>query len=295
MTGLETPSRRGAALAALAALSAGILLFLPTSLVGYTFAVLAAVEGGQGLAWTSAVGLTYGLTGIPAVVGLVLLVIPYALLRASARQVGEHEAVRWTGLLLVGWNVVIALIHLVTGEIWAAAAFGAAAVVILALTLALGRGDVRSVRILGVALAFTGVVLVASLAAVWGKAPAVPLGGQVVHIVLADAEVQVSPHVVHAGEVWFVVEGSDAKPDQAGFSFIHGGYGATCCERPFALSDEVVAGLAQGDYQGTGSEGGWFAGPPVKWFLAEGNYAFVAGAGQPGIPPRSVAVLQVVP
>ena len=295
MSAQETSSGSGTFFAVLSALTAGILLFLPTTLVGYTFSVLAEVAGGHGQAWASVVGLTYALTGIPAFVGLVLLVIPYALFRASARRIGESRALRWIGLLLVAWNVGIAAIHLVSGQVWGAVAFGGAALVILVLTRASERGDVRSIRILGGTLALTAIVLVASLAAVWGRGPTIPIDGQVVHIVLADGGVQVSPTSVHAGDVWFVVEGPDARPDTAGFAFIHGGYGATCCERPLPLRDDAVSRLATGDYQGTGSEGGWYGDTPVKYVVREGNYTFVIGSGAPGIPRESIAVLRVEP
>lgn len=54
--------------------------------------------------------MNYVFIGIPAFLGLVLLVIPYALFRASARRVGTQQAVRWVGRGLVAWHAGVALI-----------------------------------------------------------------------------------------------------------------------------------------------------------------------------------------
>ena len=104
-------TRVGVVYAQLAAVSAGILLFLPILLVGFSFAVVAAAARGEGLAWESAIGMSYFFIGIPAAVGLVLLVIPYALFRAAGRRVGSRQAVRWVGGGLAIWNAGVAVIH----------------------------------------------------------------------------------------------------------------------------------------------------------------------------------------
>lgn len=108
------------------------------------------------------------------------------------------------------------------------------------------------------------------------------------------SEVRLDPATVHAGEVYFMVEGPDDPTEHAGFTFVSAGYGQD--DMPLALSDDALARLAQGDYQGTGIEGGW--GDYAKFTLLEGNYAFlIAGPGGdlPGVPPRWMAVLEVLP
>lgn len=62
------------------------------------------------------------------------------------------------------------------------------------------------------------------------------------------------------------------------------------------MSDDDVARLAHGDYQGTAIEGGWGSG--AKLTLLEGNYTFLIpgpGGDRPGVPPMSMAVLEVLP
>lgn len=103
-------TRAGLAFAVLAAASGALLLFLPVMLIGYTFSVLATIIGGQHLAWQSVVLLSYALVGIPALLSLGLLVIPYSLMQAAGRRLGIRLAAMWVGGLLLVWHAGLAAI-----------------------------------------------------------------------------------------------------------------------------------------------------------------------------------------
>jgi hypothetical protein len=300
-------TRAGVVYAVLAAASAGLLLFLPVLLLAYSFGVVAAVARGEGLAWQSSVAMTYTFIGIPAVLGLLLLFIPYALFRAADRRLGTRQAVRWVGSVLAVLSAGVALIWaweafsgpkpvLEGDEIWYAVAFGVAAVVtLIATVVAEKRAASAAVALAGV-LAVALVGLVAVLVAAWGTPLRIPRDAQEVHIVVTDSAVPLEPATVRAGDVYFIVDEPDDPTGHAGFTFVSRGYGGHCCEDPLPMSDDDVARLAQGDYQGTAMEGGW--GNEAKFTLREGNYVFViAGPGGelPGVPPMSMAVLEVVP
>lgn len=62
-----------------AAASAAVLLFLPVVLLGYSAYLLAALISGEALAWQSSVAMTYTFVGIPTLVSVVLLFLPYLL------------------------------------------------------------------------------------------------------------------------------------------------------------------------------------------------------------------------
>jgi hypothetical protein len=303
---VTTPSRAGLVYAVLAAALAGLLLFLPILLVGFSFYVVAAVAQGEGLGWQSVVAMNYVFIGIPAFTGLVLLVIPYALFRASARRVGTRQAVRWVGRGLVIWQAGVALLwawNAISGTltgaadaIWYALAFGVAAVVSVIATVVVER-ETR-----GAALGLSGVVaaglvgLVAMVAAVWGTPLRIPPDAQEVHIVLTESSVQLEPATVHAGDVYFILDTPADPAGHAGFTFVSRGEPGQEGADPMPLSDEDVARIAQGDYQGTAMGGGW--GDQVRFTLGAGNYVFlIAGSSGevPGVRPTSMAVLEVLP
>lgn len=301
---MTTESRAGLIYAVLAAALAGILLFLPVLLVGFSFYVVAAVARGEGLGWQSGVAMTYVFIGIPAFIGLVLLVIPYALFRASARRVGTQQAVRWVGRGLAVWHAGVALLWALnafsgtpTGAadaIWYAVAFGLAAVGIWIGTVVVERKATRA------ALALVGVVaagllgLVAVVAAVWGTPLNIPPDAQQVHIVVTESAVRLEPSTVHAGEVYFIVDEPADPTGDAGFTFVSRGVPGQEGADPLPMSDEDVTRLAEGDYQGTAISGGWSG--QAMFTLREGNYVFLIGLGEmPGIPPGSMAVLEVLP
>ena len=297
-----SPTRAGALYAVLAAVSAALLLFLPVLLLGVSMSVVAAVARGEGLAWQSVVGMTYAFVGIPGLLALLLLFIPYAWFRAAGRRLGTRRAIRWVGGLLVAWQAGVALLWageamsgptpaMKSDEIWYAIAFATAAVVVLISIVVAERKAVRAAIALVGGLAVALVALVVMLVAVWGTPPRIAADAQVVHVVVTRSEVRLDPATVHGGEVHFMVEGADDPAEHAGFTFVSAGYGQG--DTPLPLSDAAVARLAHGDYQGTGLEGGW--GSYAVFTLREGKYAFLTGPDQPGVPPHSIAVLEVLP
>jgi len=293
--------------AVVAAVSAGLLLFLPVLLVGHSLSVVAAVARGEGLAWQSSVGMTYVFIGIPAAVGLLLLLIPYALFQAASSRVGTRQAVVWVGGLVVIWHAGVALIWVGEaisgpaptadpGAIWYAVAFGIAAVVSLVATVVAARRAKGAAVALGAVVGVGLVGLVAAVVAVWGSPLRIPTGAQEVHIVVTATAVRLEPAIVHAGDVYFTVDEPDDPSGHAGFTFVGRGYPGQIGGDPQPMSDDDVARLARGDYQGTGSQSGW--GDQAKFTLSEGNYVFLIagpGGGLPGVPPMSMAVLEVLP
>jgi hypothetical protein len=117
-----------------------------------------------------------------------------------------------------------------------------------------------------------------------------------VHIEVTATDVRLSPTAVHAGDVYFTVDQPEDPSGHAGFTFVSRGDPGVAGTDPQPMSDDDVARLAQGDYQGTALQGGWSG--QAKFTLAEGNYVFlIAGPGgeMPGVPPMSMAVLEVLP
>ena len=302
-----THRRAGLGYAALAAIATGLVLLLPTLLLGVTVTVIRSVLVGEIVAWRS-VEMTYVFLGVPALIALVLAFIPYRLFRAASRRLGTPRATRWVGGMLVLWNAAIALlwVRAASGvpsfserpEAWYAVAFGIVAAVILVGTVAAERrakaAAVGVVAGLGGAL----VVLVALLVAAWDSPPRVPLDAQIVRIAVAASEVQLDPATVRAGEVYFVVDGAGGSAGHSEFTFVSACNASQSCETPrLPLSDEAVARLARGDYLETFSDGGWT--PYAKMTLLEGKYAFLitepGGGEQPGIAPTSTTVLEVLP
>lgn len=299
-----SPTRPGIIYSVLAATAAGLLLFLPVLLVGFTMFVVASVMRGEVVAWQGSVDLTYAFIGIPALLALFLLIVPYRLFRAAARRLGTQPSIRWVGGLLLAWNAGVALIWawlamsgstppLEGDGIWYALAFAIAAMVVLIASVAAEKRAAGTAIALSGGLAVGLIALAVSLVAVWGSPPRIPAGAQTVHIVLSASDVRLDPTTVHSGPVYFVVDGPHDLSEQANFSFVSAGYGSQCppCNAPLPLSDDDVARLARGDYQGTGTEGGW--GRYAKFPLLEGKYAFLTGGAEPGVRPLSIAVLEV--
>ena len=309
-----TNTRTGVVYALLAAASTAVLLFLPVLLLGITMSVVVSVLKGDIVGWRGSVDMTFAFIGIPALLSLFLLRIPYLLFHAAARRIGSQRTIRWVGGVLVAWNAGVAVIWAVQAmsrstpaidrpEIWYAAAFGIAAVVILIATVLAERRARRAAIALSGALAVALVALVAVLVSVWGSPPRIPASAQVVRVAFTDSEVRLNPATVHAGAVYFVVEGSADPAGHEEFTFVSRGYGAQCCDHPLPMSDEDVARLAKGDSQGTGSESGW--GTYAKFTLSRGKYAFLVlgpAGDQPCdalhpacAPPQSMTVLEVLP
>ena len=301
-----TNRRRGVAYAIAAAGLAAVFLFLPILLLGFTMQVVASVAHGEIVAWRSSVDLTYVFLGIPALLSILLLLIPLRLLQAAGRLIGSAPATRWVDGLLAAALGGVALFWLLqaqsrsaqlsqTPEIWYAAAFGVAALVTVVISVLIARrAIVASLAVLGMATAGVA-VLVAMLVVNWGSPPRIPVGAQKVEIVLTPSGVELEPPTVRAGDVYFIVQRADDTSGHAEFEFIGAGYASPAGTTPLPLSDEGVERVTRGDYQGTASEGGW--GQYSKLILLEGSYVFAAPpqGGQPGASPQSITVLEVRP
>ena len=172
--------RLGVAYAVLAAGLAAVFLFLPILMLGVTMDVAADVAAGEPVAWRSSVDMTYVFVGIPALVSILLLFIPFKLLQASSRRLGPPRASMWAGGSLATALFGVGLLYLLAGqsrgpqaslapEFWYAAAFGAAALGTLAVSLLIARrAYAAAYAVLGIAT--VGVtVLLATLVAAWGS------------------------------------------------------------------------------------------------------------------------------
>jgi len=124
-------------------------------------------------------------------------------------------------------------------------------------------------------------------------ARATPAGAQQVRVVATAGSVHVTPATVQAGDVSFVL---DLPPQGVLLAFVRSSTGVGG-----ALSDADLARLAQNeDSEGLTSEvmDVSCCGNVYKKTLAPGKYAFVVHdprVTQPGLPPVSVAVLEVQP
>jgi len=174
-------TRAGVAFVVLAAASGALLLFAPVVILGYTFTVLAAVIRGEGLAWGSVVGMSYAFGGIAALISLILLVIPYALLRAASRRLGTWRAVIGVGVTLVIWHAGVATILAWRGsgdERLIASAFWVAAFAILIATVVAARlGTRQAVILVGGLLVVWHAHVAAMLALVVTRAPGIGAEG----------------------------------------------------------------------------------------------------------------------
>jgi hypothetical protein len=169
---------------------------------------------------------------------------------------------------------------------------------------------------------WTMVALVGTLSTVFvacGRARTpIPAGAQVVHIAVIQSGLRLDRATVRAGDVHIVL---DTPGSSVGFASRKRG---TLEAGP--LSDDDIARLARGDTQGLGIEGfdtsgcsteqraedlGLMGpcGNAFKVVLVEGRYAILGpgwteqqseslvapSVGPPGLLPRSIAILQVLP
>jgi hypothetical protein len=140
-----------------------------------------------------------------------------------------------------------------------------------------------------------GVVVLVLAVATAGceSATGIPAGAQQVRVVATAASVQVTPATVHAGDVYFVL---GLPPQGVLLDFVRGSAGVGG-----ALTDADLARLTRNeDSEGLSSEAMDVSccGNVYKKTLAPGRYAFVVHdprAAQPGLPPVSIAVLEVQP
>ncbi|HEV8280390.1 MAG TPA: hypothetical protein VGQ02_00910 [Candidatus Limnocylindrales bacterium] len=150
-----------------------------------------------------------------------------------------------------------------------------------------------------------------------GQSP-IPAGAQVVHIAVIESELRLDRAIVHAGDVYVVL---DTPRSSVGFASRMRGDLETG-----PLSDDDIARLAHGDTEGLAIGGFDLSGCSneqraedlglmgpcgnvFKTVLVEGKYAFLGPGwseqqteplvpptpGPPGSLPRSIAILQVLP
>lgn len=135
----------------------------------------------------------------------------------------------------------------------------------------------------------------------------IPSGAQQVHIVITDSEVRLEPATVRVGDVYLVLD----APAQGSFVFVQ--QKTTAEATPGPLTDDDLALLSTGNSQFTAIEGisaggcsaeqdaeargqMGYCGNVFQVTLSEGKYAVLGnGPGNPGDPPSSMAVLEVLP
>lgn len=199
--------RAGIALALLAAASGALLLLLPITVLGYTLYVLGAVVRGQPLAWQSSVAMTYTFAGIPALVSLGLLVIPYQLFRAAGRRLGTRQALLLAGGLMVVWHAGVAALWtwnsssgftraVVAENLPYPIVFGVAAVIV---TFVIEK------RAAAGAVAFVGLLALLLSGTVRARTP-IPSGVQQIHVAVTASQVRLDAVTAHAGDVYVVLD-----------------------------------------------------------------------------------------
>jgi hypothetical protein len=197
---------RGFLLAVLAAASAALFLFLPITILGYTAYLLGAALIGRQVSGMG-VAETYAFVGGPAVISVLLMIVPYRLCRAASRRIGHDQSAVIIGGLLTIWHAGVAaywawastegFTYAPTGDVlWYPLAFGLAAVII---TLMVARWWFALVPI--------GLVLVMGLllSGVVRGHTVVPPGAQQVEVEVTTTEVRLSPDTVQAGDVYLVL------------------------------------------------------------------------------------------
>ena len=136
-------------------------------------------------------------------------------------------------------------------------------------------------------------LLLAVVGAGCESATPVPGGAQQVHVVATPGSILITPTAVHPGDVYLVL---DLPAHGVRLAFVRSSANAGG-----ALSDAELTSLAQNvDAEGLTSEvlDVSCCGNVYKRTLAAGRYAFVVtdpSATQPGLPPRSLAVITVEP
>ena len=189
-----------------AAASASLLLFLPVVLLGYSAHLLAAVMNGEALAWQSSVAMTYTFVGIPTLVSLALLFIPYRLYRSAVSRLGGQQANLLVGGLLAVWHAAVAAFwawsstegfsHAPVGDVlWYPFAFGVVAVI--ATLLVEKRAAIATIALV--------VVLALFLSGTVRGRTVVPPGAQQVEVEVTATEVRLTPTTVQAGDIYLVL------------------------------------------------------------------------------------------
>jgi hypothetical protein len=243
-----------------------------------------AAIGGEPIG--STVEMTVTFLAIPTVASVILLIVPYRLLRAAGSRVGTRQAVVWAaGLLMVAyvgvaviwaWNATSGFSHARTGaDVWYPIAYGVAALIAaVVVDRRVAVGPVILVAVLAVLL--TGIV--------HGHTP-IPAGAEVVHVtVSASGVAEVQPATVHAGDVYVVL---DTPRSQV--AFIQDELTGTDLPRSGSLNLDGCTDAQRAE--DIGQQG--YCGNAFKVNLPVGKYVFVGpnGAG----PPSPLARLEVLP
>jgi hypothetical protein len=200
-------SGTGFIFAVAAAASASLLLFLPIVLLGYTAYVLAALITGEALNWQSSVAMTYTFVGIPALVSVLLLVVPYRLFKAAATRLGTSQTTFVVGGAVAVWHAVVAVYwawastegftHAPTADVpFYPIVFGLAAVIATA---------VVDRRVALAPLALVAVLALLLTGTVRSRTP-IPDGAQEVDVVVTSSEVRLVPLTVHAGDIYVLLD-----------------------------------------------------------------------------------------
>ncbi|MDQ6794747.1 MAG: hypothetical protein M3067_08035 [Chloroflexota bacterium] len=122
----------------------------------------------------------------------------------------------------------------------------------------------------------------------------VPSGAQAVHVIATASEVRLNPATAHAGDVYLVLDGPVQNAELVERQ-------PTAEGSPGPLSDQDLARLTRGDTEGTLIEdiSVGCCGNVFKVVLPAGKYAIIISdpGGKSGglVPPRSMAILQVLP
>lgn len=268
-----------------AAASAATLLFLPLLLLGYSVFVLGAIARGEGLAWQSGVAMTYAFLGIPALLSLALLVIPYRLFRAAERRLGTRPAVVIVGGLLAVWHVAVAAIWawnttsgftraVVADNVWYPIVFGLVAVI--ANVAVRWRAAIATV-------AFVGLLAVLLSGTMRGRTP-IPAGAQVVHVVVTASEAHLDLESVRAGDVYVVL---DTPRSNVAFTQDE----LTEAQIPLSGSFDLAGCSDAQRADDRGQQG--YCGNVFRVTLPAGKYVFIGPSGEGPLSPLSR--LEVLP
>lgn len=137
--------------------------------------------------------------------------------------------------------------------------------------------------------------VLAGLVIACATGPSVPaVSGSEVLVQVIDGAVVLTPVVVPAGTIRFVVDEAVDKTSHSGFEFVARGDPADSDQRLPLLEGDVERLRVDSAPQGMAHESGWGLGVVLE--LRPGQYVFMVpgpGGGMPGTPPDSVTVLTV--
>ena len=236
----------------------------------------------------SSVAMTYTFLGIPALLALILLIVPYQLFRAAERRVGTGPALRLVGGLLALWHVAVAAAWAwnstsgfsraaVNDSVWYPIVFGVAAVV------ATVAAEKRLARRTLATAAFVAVLALFLSGTVRGHAP-IPAGAQVVHVAVASAEARLDVATVHAGDVYIVL---DTPRSNVAFTQDE----LTDTQVPLSGSFSLAGCSDAQRAEDRGQLG--YCGNVFRVTLPAGKYVFIGPSGEG--PPAPQSRLEILP